>query len=458
LLRQEFVTRPAVIFSGLVRSTTPGGDHVLHLLNRIVVAAGIGLATTAAAGAAEPGMSASAEGPAATAACTLVRTPADLNRVRYSLSGSFCLANDLDFELAEFVPIGSARTPFLGSFDGQGHTIRNYLMRSALANVGLFGVVGSSDTTSGARGVIRNLSLEAATVQANVDGVNTGVLVGRIAPSGRVSNARTWTRYLFGRGNTGGLAGVNEGDVNSSYSSGDFSNDRDSNAGGLVGVNHGRVSQSFADATLAAADFMGGLVGSNFGTITRSGAHGVIGRNDWSWGGGGGRALGGLVGLNATGARIGQSFATGEVFVVSGAGGGLVGHNAEGASISQSFATGPVVRDMYNDFEAACAGLVAWTDSSRISQSYAAGESHYCGAGLVAFGGERIGSSYWDRDTTGESASNGGSPLTTTQLQARLPGGFSPDAWAITNNVTYPYLKDLFFKSPLARPYSAAGS
>jgi hypothetical protein len=60
--------------------------------------------------------------------------------------------------------------------------------------------------------------------------------------------------------------------------------------------------------------------------------------------------------------------------------------------------------------------------------------------------------SYWNTETTGVRRSDGGVPLTTSQLQAQLPRGFSASAWGITPGVSFPYLKlpGLDFWSPLA--------
>jgi hypothetical protein len=52
-------------------------------------------------------------------------------------------------------------------------------------------------------------------------------------------------------------------------------------------------------------------------------------------------------------------------------------------------------------------------------------------------------SSYWDTQTSGQLNSAGGAGLTTAQLKAALPLGFTPAVWGIIPKVTYPYLKSL---------------
>ena len=49
------------------------------------------------------------------------------------------LDSDIDFSGKEFVPIGNASKYFLGTFDGQGHTISNLTITSSSQYIGLFG-------------------------------------------------------------------------------------------------------------------------------------------------------------------------------------------------------------------------------------------------------------------------------------------------------------------------------
>lgn len=54
-------------------------------------------------------------------------------------------SGDMD-NLAEWEPIGSSENPFLGYFNGKGHSISGlYINQEELDNRGLFGVVGSSE-------------------------------------------------------------------------------------------------------------------------------------------------------------------------------------------------------------------------------------------------------------------------------------------------------------------------
>ena len=425
------------------------------MLRRITTAACAGAIAAcwiASAEAARRGGEGSSPSSAATG-CTPVATAAELNAIRYNLSGSFCLTNDIDFAFAEFVPIGDARKPFVGTFDGGGHTIRNHQMRSALPNVGLFGVLGGADTTRGVRGVVRNLSVEAHIVWAYSVNSKTGVLAGRVAPSGLIVDSRAWSRHFEGRGASGGLAGLNEGEIKGS-SSATAVLDYNSYAGGLVGRNVGRVMYSSASGSASGNWAMGGLIGLNEGVIWRSYATGAAGLEP-SGQPSGGDSAGGLVGLNQGAGQVRQSFATGPVYASSELNAGLVGRNTGAGVVMQSYATGPVEPVFWSEELGANGGLVGWNENSTIDQSYASGFVtciDWCQpGGLVGFDQEsRATRSFWDRDTTRTSTSSGGVALTTSELQQQLPPGFSPRAWAITPNVTYPFLRYVAFKSPLA--------
>jgi hypothetical protein len=130
-----------------------------------------------------------------------------------------------------WIPIGSSNGhPFLGSYDGHGHSIDSlYINRPAMSGVGLFGFGG----------IIANLG---------VTHVN-----------------------ITGGDQVGGLLGFNlgGGSVKNCYSSGILSvvNSKEG-IGGLVGINQGTVTNSYSSATVNGGFASGGLAGSCvYGTI-----------------------------------------------------------------------------------------------------------------------------------------------------------------------------------------------
>ena len=223
-----------------------------------------------------------------------IRTWYDLDEVRNNLAGNHKLINDLDSttlgyeELASptanggqgWQPIGwgywSSALPwpwirlagefFKGSFDGQGHEIRDiFTNRSDWGGAGLFGCVGKG-------GTIRNLGVTNATMTVPEDVVRS--LAASIDAAGI-------------------LVGFSMGSVSDSYVSGAVSCDY--NVGGLVGLNIGTVTNCYSTANVTGSNWgTGGLVGRN-GELTYGGSV----RNCYSTGSVTGyKHVGGLVGIN----------------------------------------------------------------------------------------------------------------------------------------------------------------
>ncbi len=279
-----------------------------------------------------------------------------LQGVGTELTSNFTLAQNIDAtgtatwnNSAGFAPIGGTYT---GTFNGQGYAINGLTINNTTAGyVGLF---------AQSSGTIENLALTNVNI-LGPSGANVGALVGyntanitNVSVTGSVTGGDD----SFGQG-VGGLVGYNAGTIMNSYSVATVSGAGYSNVGGLVGYNDGSITQSHATGAvsgIATTDYgppsVGGLVGLNDsgGAITYSYATGTISI-------GASAALsstnyaeaGGLVGLNV--GTIGNSYATGSVLVGSedatagfGSGaavGGLVGVNDSGA-ITQSYATGAV--------------------------------------------------------------------------------------------------------------------
>jgi hypothetical protein len=283
----------------------------------------------------------------------------DLAAVSKNLSGNHTLVNDLDSttlgyeELAgpranqgkAWEPIGTfvpmcAYASFLGTFDGQGHEIRDlYINRPEEAYVGLFGVL---DGESDGQGVIKDIGVANATV--------------------------------IGKASVGGLVGRNiRGTVSNSYAIGNVSGDF--SVGGLVGYNQGPVSNCYAVGNVVA----GGVVGSVAAVVGGFGVGGLIGLSEegavdkcsftgsvtsylscaegWDFLAG----VGGLVGVNYETVSNCYSNAnvTGEYGV-----GGVVGRNLFFGTISSSYFTGSVTGG------SPIGGLVGSNMGSTVGNSY----------------------------------------------------------------------------------------
>jgi hypothetical protein len=202
-----------------------------------------------------------------------IRTWYDLNAVRNSLISSYSLMNDLNSttlgydELASptanggkgWDPIGWGYWAsgydepigeiFKGTFDGQGHEIRDLYISSSWGTIGLFGCVGEG-------GIISNISVMNATV-----GEGVGGLV-------RLNEDTVRSLDVAPMSAAGGLVGYNGGTVSNSYSTGSVTGNV--NVGGLVGENYGTVSNSHFTGNVTGLDEFGGLVGANGGTVSNS--------------------------------------------------------------------------------------------------------------------------------------------------------------------------------------------
>lgn len=86
------------------------------------------------------------------------------------VGATFRLINDLDFEGADWTPVGTSDKQFKGTFDGDNHTISNYALSGSSQYRGLFGRINS--------GSVKNLTITGVT--GNVGGSNAGFLVGYV--------------------------------------------------------------------------------------------------------------------------------------------------------------------------------------------------------------------------------------------------------------------------------------
>jgi len=226
----------------------------------------------------------------------------DLDAIRDNLFGSHTVMNDLDSttpgyeELASqtanqgkgWQPIGTwSLSAFTGSFDGQGHEIRDlFINRPNESPVGLFGFTGEE-------GVIKDINMVNVTVTGYY---YVGGLVGY--NNGIVTNSCSTGNVSGTVGMVGALVGKNTDTVSNSYSTASVSGVV--NAGGLVGDNwDGTVSNSYSTGNVIGSSCVGGLVGySNKGTVTNSYSTGSVTGNE---------EVGGLVGRNYNG-TAGDSF------------------------------------------------------------------------------------------------------------------------------------------------------
>ena len=315
------------------------------------------------------------------------------------LDGFYRLSGDIDASATVnwnngrgFNPIGNydgdpegTGSAFVGSFNGNGHSIQGLTIQRDTDGVALFAL---------AQGQIENLQLQNVDISGDVF---TSALVGynyqasiqkiKISVSGKVR----------GQGSVGGVIGKNRlADVRELKSSANIN--AQISAGGVVGSNQAGLRKSSATGTVETADgYAGGLVGNNEGTIDSSYATGAV-----SGAANGGRFIGGLVGSNSEqntdSSTVRASYAIGNV---SGdrAVGGLVGN---GGTVRRSYARGDV------SGSEVVGGLAG--SAVEVYESYATGNVSAEGeAGGLSGGHEEtpLEDSYWDVATTGQNSAVG---------------------------------------------------
>lgn len=290
-----------------------------------------------------------------------------LNTAGYA-NANVSLEQNIDLGNAAWVPIGTNYHPgfdaitFTGTFDGNGHTIKNIHIvdrtynptpagdyRSS-ADVGLFARLDSG-------GTVKNLKVTGS-VSGGEMGINVGGIVG--ANNGGIVTNCTFSGSVNGGSaiNVGGIVGQNSSSVTDcTFSSGSLSGS--GNVGGIVGQNNSSVTDctNTSGFIISGSDNnFGGVVGNNSGTVencSNSGSFSVPAPGAGSDTSGGN--LGGVVGQNSgAGARITSCYNTGDLLHYSdpqpknsfdGNLGGVVGSNTDNSSVTNSYSTGDIGSD-----------------------------------------------------------------------------------------------------------------
>ena len=288
----------------------------------------------------------------------------DLDNVRNDLIADYVLVNDLDSETDGYAGIGddferlgvyaSDGNSFTGTFDGDGHKILDLIISDDGNDARGHGLFGGID------GTVQNLSLD---IEVDTTGFEASPDA-RPSALGLVFDVPTGTKI-----------------ENVSVSGLATTQDDDSRSGGLL-------AGTFDDEECEIINCTSSV------TVTVPN----------------GESVGGLVGLHDAG-TITDSYATGSVEGDENVG-GLVGYNDD--TLSDSYATGSV------EGGENVGGLVGYHNDDTIETSYAtgsvSGSSDVGGlVGFVLFG--TVTDSYWDTETSGQSTSDGGTGLTTAEMQ-----------------------------------------
>ena len=208
----------------------------------------------------------------------VISTADELNAVRNNLNAHYQLGADID--LADWInvnspdagwlPIGTSDTPFIGSFNGNGHAIENIWVETSEANAGLFGVVGVDVT-------IQRLGVVVADGKKISGGSNVGILVGlstgvggtkqtliqEVYVSGNVESKGTLVGGIVGRNNNQNITILNSYAKGNVYATGD-------GVGGIIGSSYGACA-TLVDRCYALNNITvdgGGSTGGIMGTVS----------------------------------------------------------------------------------------------------------------------------------------------------------------------------------------------
>ena len=165
---------------------------------------------------------------------------------------SYRLVADLD--LAGIVSSTAAVPLVYGSFDGNGHTVRNLTMAGG-SYVGLFGMVSEQATI-----------VDVSVTDANIAGPDASEHVAVLAAVNRGTISRCAVAgTVVGGEQVGGLAGENEGQITDCYATCSVSGTW--HVGGLVGRNDGTITNSYVNGQVSTSGEggIGAVVGHNYG-------------------------------------------------------------------------------------------------------------------------------------------------------------------------------------------------
>ena len=313
--------------------------------------------------------------------------------------------------------------PFTGVFDGNGHTISNFTFDSNAGNdgVGIFGHVDASGAE------VKDVKLYNIDINST-SYIGTAGLIGHL-DEGTISGCAVEDGSVHGDDHVGGLVGSTWGGTISDCSAEDITVSGEWTIGGLLGnlSIDGVLSDSYASCTVTAKVECGGLVGavsSSTGNVTRCTSAGNVSIN---YEGILDRTAGGLVGENR--GTIDQCYSTANV-TGNGADeiGGLAGRNF--GIILDSYAAGDV-SGTYPTGGLVGVNVKSSSEAS-ITNCYSTGAS--TGGGLIGLNIDDLGpitNSFWDKQTSGTTFSDGGTGLFTADIQTRQT--FLDAGWDFVN-------------------------
>jgi hypothetical protein len=228
----------------------------------------------------------------------------------------------------EWIPIGTKKNKFSGTFNGNGFVISGVYINNSKNEQGLFGVIDTNE-------IVKDFGL--------VNGI--------------VKNFGVVASYIKGSDKIGGIAGINLGKIYGCYFTGMA--EGINNIGGIAGESAGYIEVSYSAGAVTGANNVGGLAGATFkNEINFSYSTSAVRGTESN--------IGGLVGSGMN-ERIVNSYSAGMVTGVEGSTGGLLGILDGESYIIHNYSSSKVNIIGIKEF----GGLVGYAkDASYISGNY----------------------------------------------------------------------------------------
>jgi len=358
----------------------------------------------------------------------------EIGTIQDDWSKHFVLISDIDLSNFDgqngrpaFNIIGNEAFPFTGVFDGSGHTISNFSYRTSEGDtdIGIFGYIMDVNA------LICNLTLLNVDVDADLS-YNVGTLAGYLR-QGTISNCDVNGGVVSGNYYVGGMIGKTSQAVLDCHTSVIVSGNQ--RIGGLIGYAYynSYVRSCSSSAEVLGVEFIGGLIGVAISSnISQCFAITNVSGNN---------SVGGFIGTLQHGSLT-ESFSDSTVNGTESVG-GLAGTCHYG-DILDCYSKGIVSGYSYvGGFVGNGRGCISTSFSRNYSIASVTGTLYIGG-----FIGSCIGypsACYWDIEVSGQSISDGGTGLTTAEMQTA--GSFASwgscgkdSVWVIQEGMDYPHL------------------
>lgn len=188
-----------------------------------------------------------------------------LNRIKFNNGMSFIQTADINVNYMKYNPLFTEDDPFMGEYNGNGHTISNVVVDNEEAdNIALFSVIGED-------GIVKNLNISQCSFSGNS---NIGAIAG--TNNGEILDCNIKETDIVAKAeNAGGICGINNGKIDESVTTQGSSVAHKGNAGSVAGYNKpdGVISSHKSSdgniKSLNCSNGAGGIAGYNEGKIEK---------------------------------------------------------------------------------------------------------------------------------------------------------------------------------------------